>query len=30
MDCEGGWRTVKSKKADKKVEKGVGIDGQSH
>ena len=24
------WRTVKSKKADKKVEKGVGIDGQSH
>jgi len=30
MECEGGWRTVKSKKADKKVEKSVRIDGQSN
>ena len=30
MKCEGGSRTVKAKKADKKVEKRVGIDGQSN
>ena len=30
MECEGGLRTVKAKKADKRVEKSVGIDGQSN
>ena len=30
MECEGEWRTLKSKKADKKVEKRGGIDGQSN